>query len=90
MRVKTTWKEDDRSVPEDIQARAWADLAEVEREDWQPVDGEDACVFVPGVVFPPGSMFCRGRRGTVFVAAPDGKLTICPFSEHVQAHSKHH
>ena len=90
MKVRTTWKENDDPVPGDIQKRAWADFAEIEREDWKPVNGEDTCVFVPGLMFPAGSMFCQGRRGTVFISSPDGKLTICPHSEHVHAHSEHH
>ena len=85
MKIKPTWKESDSLVPGDIRERALADLAEVEREDWRPTDGGDSYLYVEGLTFPPGSMLCQGRRGTVFVSSPDGKLTICPYAEHVRA-----
>ena len=51
----------------------------------RPTDGGDSYLYVEGLTFPPGSMLCQGRRGTVFVSSPDGKLTICPYAEHVRA-----
>ena len=85
MKIRSTWKGSDEPVPGDIRERALADMAEIEREDWRPIDNEDNYVYVEGLTFPPGSLFCRGRRGTVFISSPNGKLTICPYAEDVRA-----